>query len=327
MIPDKQVPWIMPAVREGTRLHSRNPFDLVFGSSGPRSNLVAAGMLAQRLDLPCVMEYRDLWTDSPYLHIDQPTSLHRYMHRWLEARTLRRATRLTCVSHGIAKRLDAQHARNLAVSIDVNFNFFVSDEYPAKEELKPSSARSFNMIHAGNIYHGRNPSIFFRGLGRFLRQKELNPSQFRLTWIGNITDMNTMWDCIKEEGLVHFVEFRGSVGHRESLASLKRSNAAVIIQAPNDSIHIPGKLFEAMGAGVPVLAIANPCEVTEIIDSTNCGVHCQHDEGLVCGALERLWQCWQQSVNWPFRQEEIGRFEATRAVSGVSRLFDEVITS
>ena len=33
-----------------------------------------------RRGVPCVLEYRDLWTGNPYYHVTQPTAFHRWLH-------------------------------------------------------------------------------------------------------------------------------------------------------------------------------------------------------------------------------------------------------
>ena len=78
MIPDKHVSWLWPAIREARSCLRSNKVDAIFASLEPRTNLLVAARLAREFELPCVMEYRDLWTGSPYYHLAQPTILHRW---------------------------------------------------------------------------------------------------------------------------------------------------------------------------------------------------------------------------------------------------------
>jgi hypothetical protein len=74
MVPDKQITWRKPAVAAARAYLRDHPVDVIFGSLAPRTNLLVARQLARELNLPCVQEFRDLWTGSPYYHLAQPTA-------------------------------------------------------------------------------------------------------------------------------------------------------------------------------------------------------------------------------------------------------------
>jgi glycosyltransferase involved in cell wall biosynthesis len=322
MIPDKQLPWHRPAVRRGRELLRAEKYDAIFASIEPRTSSLVGAQLARETGVPLVTEYRDLWTGNPYYHISQPTALHRWIHVRLERKALRQAKRVSAVCRGIAQYLTKAQGDVLPGEVALNYNFFDADEYPA-----PGAApakRPLTISYTGAMYFGRTPHQFFEGMRAFVDRAKLSPGQFRFTWAGSIAGIPDLPALLDRTGVRPYMDFLGQVPHTEALRQMMQSDAALLIQAPNDDIHIPGKLFEALGAGVPLLALANPCEVTDIIVRCRAGIVSAYSTESIVGALEQLHQRHQQGLRWEMAADEVRRFSADAAVAKLASLFEEV---
>lgn len=320
LVPDKFGPWIGPAARAAT--HQGRSFDVVLGTCLPATNIAAAAAIAEALDAPCALEYRDLWTGNPYHNLTQPTALHRWMHASRERASLRRAGAVSCLSTGIAERLRAMYGAELPGDPEIHYNFFDPEEFAAPA---PEPWPAFTLSYVGTMYLSRNPALFFQAMRRFIDKHRLTPAQFRFRWLGFIVGIEGLQRMIDENGVAPYIDFLGQIPHREALVELRRCHGSVIIQAPDDTIHIPGKMFEAMGAGIPLLAVANPCEVTSIIDRTRGGVHRPYDVDAVADGIESLWRHAQTKSPWPFAHDEVASFSVDRAVARLAALLDRAI--
>ena len=326
MVPDKQIVWRCAALRLARDYLRAHPVDLVFASLAPRTNLLVANRLAREFRLPCVMEYRDLWTGSPYYHLDQATWLHRKLHERLERTAIRGATRVTAVCQGIARNLQDRYARELRAPVALNYNFFEPDEYRA--ESAPARADGpLRIAYVGALYTGRNPAAFFEGLRAFIDRDAIRPDQLRIRWAGPVLGLPALDAMLERLALRPYIDFLGQRSHAEALALLQESDLSLLIQAPGDHIHIPGKLFEAMGARIPVLAVSEPCEVTDIIARVHAGWTCAHDAGAVADTLATCRRHIASRQRWAFDETERNRFSAEAAVGGLAALFREVIAS
>ena len=103
---------------------------------------------------------------------------------------------------------------------------------------------------------------------------------------------------------------------------LRESDAALLLQSPDDAIHIPGKLFEALGARVPLLALAHPCEVTQIIERCHAGIICPYTTESVASALKEFHHQATQQNRWSFVEAEVEQFSADAAVGRLASLFE-----
>lgn len=323
MIPDKQIPWVRPAVSLARQYLRQHPVDLVFASLAPRSNLLAAERLARSLGLPCVMEYRDLWTGSPYHHLAQPTRLHDALHLHLERKALAAATRVTVVARGIADYLQAKHARVLRAPVTVQHGFFDPAEFPATPARSPGGPLVISYV--GAFYGARQPTAFFEGLRGFIDRRRLTPSQVRFRWVGSVMGGPDLDALLGRLALNPFVDRVGQVPHAEALRLLCGSDVSLIIQAPGDHIHIPGKLYEALGARVPTLTISAPCETAELVARTRGGRVCEHDPIAVAGALDEL-HAWRTSGEpWRYDEDARASFGIDSALARLTSLFDSAL--
>lgn len=326
MVPDKYIPWSRPAVRAAIERARQTPFDLVFASVLPATNGLTGARIAAALKIPLVVEYRDLWTGNPYHNLAQPTALHHSLHQRAERAMLQHATRITCLSPGIAETLSNLYPADLRQPPRVQYNFFDPDEFASAAEPPPKPA-AFTISYVGTMYLTRQPEMFFKGLRAFIDKYGLTPDQLRFRWLGFIVGISGLSEMIEATGVMPYIDFLGQIPHRDALRELQRSHVSLIIQSPDDTIHIPGKMFEAMGARVPLLAIANPCEVTRLIERTQSGLHCPYEQEAVTAAIESLWQQSKSGEPWRYREEEVARFSVENAVQDIARWFDRALAS
>ncbi len=321
MIPDKQVPWYRSALRRGREIIGCENVDVIFASMDPRTALLVAARLSRETGIPAVLEFRDLWTGNPYYHIAQATPVHRWIHERLEHRVLKQAARVSAVCRGIAEHLARKHAAVLRAPIELNYNFFDPAEYPPPGS-GPAAPRPFTISYTGAMYGGRGPHQFFEGLRAFLDRSGLSPAQLRFRWAGSIIGIAGLDEILERTRVRPYLDFLGQVPHRESLRELLASDVSLLIQSPDDAIHIPGKLFEAMGARVPLLALANASETAEIVTRANAGVVCPHTPESIATALAQLHTRAARHEPWQFNAPEVQRFSAHSALAKLSGLFE-----
>ena len=322
MIPDKQVTWYSAAVRRGLELLRAEKFSAIFASLEPRTSLLVAARLSKETGVPCVFEYRDLWTGNPYHHITQATAWHRWFHGRLERKALRQARRVSAVCRGIAKHLEHRYADVLQAPVELNYNFFDPDEYPAPV-AGAMERRPFTISYTGAMYATRSPHQFFEGMRTFIDRTGLTPGQFRFRWAGGASGIKDLGEILDRTAVRPHLDFLGQIPHREALRLLMESDAALLIQAPDDAIHIPGKLYEALGARVPLLALTHPCETADILHRCRAGILCPHTSESVAEALAELHRFSLKDTRWEFNEAEVRRFSADTAVAGLAALFNQ----
>jgi hypothetical protein len=124
----------------------------------------------------------------------------------------------------------------------------------------PPFAGTLRMLHAGEIYAGRDPLPL---LDAMLELKKGGLS-VQLEVIGNVHlrggDLPT--EAV-QRGLTADVQMRGQLPYQETLQEMARSDLLVLLDSPGRTIGVPAKLYEYLGAGRPILALAESDSDTE----------------------------------------------------------------
>ncbi|MFN9090431.1 MAG: glycosyltransferase [Alphaproteobacteria bacterium] len=125
------------------------------------------------------------------------------------------------------------------------------------------------LVHLGALTRAR-------GWAQMLEALALCPPETRLCLIGRFTDDSEMdfWARAEALGLTTRIEDLGWLPHEAALAAASRCDVALILFQPgaeNHRLALPHKLFDAMLAGLPVIAPVEAQEVAAVIEAAGCG--------------------------------------------------------
>jgi len=140
---------------------------------------------------------------------------------------------------------------------------------PAAVVPRRHAAGPVTLVHLGAIGVAR-------GWPALLDALALAPDETRLRVIGRFTDGSE--DSFRARaaalGLAARVEIQGWMLHAEALARAARCDIGVVLFQPGERNHtlaLPHKLFDAMLAGLPVIAPRFATEVAAIVTDAACG--------------------------------------------------------
>lgn len=114
-----------------------------------------------------------------------------------------------------------------------------------------------------------------------LKEKGIGPEDLHFTFWGSISPINQ--SQINKAGIVDYFTIDGYISKDESF---KRLNQADILFLPQEmsashehrSLFIPGKLYEYLKAGKPILALSEPSDCQEIIKASGLGIICSPND-------------------------------------------------
>lgn len=307
MIPDKFFPWIKPAARAGAALKN---IDAIYSTSDPLSDHLVALRISRKTGVPFVAEFRDLWLGNPYFARAHPTPLHRALHARLERRVVNGAAEVVGLSQGIADYF----RRNYAKPVSVIYNCFDPEDYTGAR----IPSEKFSVLYAGAVYSSRSPESFFAGFAQFVRRRGLSPEQAEVIWLGDSPDLD-LQGMAAHTGVAAFVRFGGRVTHAAALQRMQEASVLLTIQSPEDNIHVPGKLFEYVGAHRPILALAQPCEVADLVRQHALGWVCEPRADAVADTLGKIF-----SQPAPLSRVDIEQFSVTGTTRVLAGLLNRI---
>ncbi len=111
------------------------------------------------------------------------------------------------------------------------------------------------LLHAGELYLGRDPRPLLDAL-RSLEETGQDP-RFALHFLGRSTEgIYDLAEEVRRRQLEQIVTIGDQVPYRQSLQRMAEADVLLLIHSPGYRIGVPAKLYEYLGAGKPILALA-----------------------------------------------------------------------
>ncbi len=266
-IPDGQIGWYPYAVRAGRRAIETRKVEAIYSSSFPVTAHLAACRLKLETNRPWIADFRDLWTENHYA--DYSSAMRKRLDQIIESEMLEKADCLITVSNAWAdalRRLTGGRKR-----VEVIRNGFDRGEFASLRRRCPDK---WTITYIGNFYGAKqDPSLFFQSLRRVIEGGRVRKDDVQVKVVGEPDPYAQ--EMTAKLGLSDITNFTGFVSHSESLAHQVNSSMLLLILHGDktNSGHVPGKLYEYLGARRPVLAIMPPeFEAARIIRETGAGV-------------------------------------------------------
>lgn len=292
-VPDDRILWAPFALLKSLRIITRLNIQAVFVTAPAYSSGVIGTILSRMTGLPLVLDLRDPWTQDPYL--PSPTKVHAWLNSKMEAAAIRRAARVIVISEAMRRGFEEAYPEKLTAKLVVLTNGYDAESIAGVKPVE--NQNRFVVGYVGSLYV-HHLEVFRTFLQAWSRVAERNPgfaSESVLSLVGRcdpeIEREARYWKRATTE--VH-----GYLPHMEGLRHLKGADALLLIirnlDPEKDLVTIPGKLFEYVAAGPPVIMIGPEGDAARIVRETKGLVHHQDDILGIATSLERLYRTWSE---------------------------------
>lgn len=268
-------PWRRRAVAAARALHARAPFDLLLATYPPAETLEVGLELAGAGGPPLVADLRDGLLFEPI----EASRLRRYPavrrhYRRIEDAVLERAAGIAAAHPGHAGYLLRRGAAGPVAAIPNGWDpADLADLPPVR--LDPPAR---HLVHAGGMA-ASDPDCDVAPVAAALEVVAgggRGRSPLRLHQLGRLTARESRrLGGLRAAGVL--VD-HGVVDRRRCLAFERAADALLLVASPRRPSVAPGKLFEYLPAGPPVLAVATGGFAAEILRDTGCGVTVAPDD-------------------------------------------------
>jgi len=301
LLPDSYAGWAKRARSTAAARIARGGVDVVLTSSPPDSAHLAGRDLRRAGSVPWVADFRDPWIG---LHFrTPPTSWHRARQSALECSVLGSADAVLTASTTHRRDLGGACGGRLDPSrLHVLPNGF-EPGVDAPADATPADPDHFTLAFTGTLSQMPDTEVFLEAVHEMLKRNPEARRTLRARLAGPFE--SGYQDRAVALGLTGIVEFQGPRGHAES-RGLQRGADALLLWQPRDTpTMVPGKLYEYLDAGRPILALADPAsEAAELARRGGAEILAPGDRDGLSVALERAWREWRTAGRAPGRRAE-----------------------
>lgn len=290
--PDPELAWWVSAVPVGASLVREHGVSVVLSSAPPFTSHLVAAEIARRTGVPFVVDFRDPWSRAPWALEWRNQGWTGWVHRRLERYTIRRAAKVVLNTRAMQDDFVAHYPPETAAKFVTIPNGFDSDALERGVRLVARTAPDGTLVlcHTGNLYQARDPRPLLRALARVLSDGSMPADAIRLQFVGGAGGEFDTSGEVARLGLTQAVEFVPPVSHGESLGYLRAADVLLVVQ-PDTAVQVPVKLYEYLWARKPILALASPGAVADLVAEGHVGtVVDARDETAIADALRTFYR-------------------------------------
>ena len=309
-IPDARSLWIKPSVTFLLKYLEENPVDAILSNGPPHSNTRIATLIKKATGIPWLADFQDPWSQVDYFSMLDLTLWGHKKHLRMEQEVFKYANAITIVSKTWKKDLESIGAKNVKV-LPWGFD---ADDFKG---LENNQNTDFSITHIGILGSDRNPTELWEAINVLAKEEAGLKEKLMIRLVGLVD--TGIKEKITKSGLDNNVSFPGSVNRKKALSFAANSKVLLLVlnRQENAAGRIPGKFFEYLAAGRPILAIGPPnSDVATILAETKSGYYCNFgDINATKAALQALYYHFLQDTLSPTHTEAI-KLYANEIITG-----------
>jgi glycosyltransferase involved in cell wall biosynthesis len=315
LCPEPEVLWVPFAVRKAAQIIEQHGIDTLLVTAPPFSAFLAGNALKRRFPrLRYVADFRDEWLTFYLNNNDfQNNEFARRRAPIIERETIESADLVVAVTESSLREIRGRYSSEPAAKFQCISNGFDPAAFEGFRSRQHSGDRVL-VTHVGTIYRNSSPRYYFDALNRL---PEGVRAKFHTRFIGRLTDPER--EILQQENTS--VEIAGFMPQREALRFMEDTD--YLLMTMTDPISMPGKLYEYLATGKPIVAIAPPgSEVDRMIRQNQLGWCAPPDNpGEVARMLETAYGVWNGTEIFRGRNREVAReYERPAVLAKYGRL-------
>ncbi|MCB0487405.1 MAG: glycosyltransferase family 4 protein, partial [Cyclobacteriaceae bacterium] len=235
-----------------------------------------------------IADFRDPWSEWDLLDTLSLSGWAKSRHQKLENEVLTTADRVITIAPYHVARFEELGNRK----VELITNGFDEEDFLQTQSVTNTK---FTIRHIGVVDELRDPKPFIEALKISMEQNPDMGKNVSVEFIGNV---NSRFQKLiaDDRGLSQIVTFTPNIPHSELLAVYSQTDLMLLVLAHTTIApgNLPGKFFEYLASGKPILGIG-PTEgdAAEILKQTNAGVILERpDVQQIANAIDRYYKQW-----------------------------------
>ncbi len=268
-IPDARIGWYSYGVKAAIKLireyeSEGKKIDMIFSLGTPHSTHLIAKKVSHISKIPYTAFLSDPWVDQAYYKSFNRSALSIKIDRILESSVMKTASKIIFVTQ-TARQSFIERYPEIEAKSYVLFWGYDESKFRSYNPKKHSSSDEKFILHTGNMADFQNPEAFWQ----LIKSKNEKGANYKIHFTGTVGP--AVINSLERAGLKDYYKIKGFLQYNDLIKEF--DEADILLVCPYDKNHIPGKLFEYLRAGKPIIAFCddNP-EVASILNNSGAGM-------------------------------------------------------
>jgi glycosyltransferase involved in cell wall biosynthesis len=270
--------WAPFATCVGFRAIAREETDVIYSTGPPFSNHIVGMCLKRITGKPLILDFRDAWSANPVRRIKFAGTRH-VIENILEKLVIRSADLVVSTTEGITEDFRRRYGPQPAGRFITLPNGYDRDEFCFPNSLSKEQRQKMRIVHTGQLTVERSPRPLLIALRQLLDERPDLTDYIEVYLVGEnqtFLDGKTIENYLEEFRLHSVIRLVGHVPQPEAIQYQVSADILLLVigaVSPEEvsTYGIASKVFDYMIAGRPVLALADPGPVSDLVQETQIG--------------------------------------------------------
>jgi len=322
-LPDRWVSWALGAIPTSVYWIYRKKVDVILVTF-PLATTVLIGLVLQVLTRkPLVVDFRDSMTEEDYPR----DAFTRRVWVWIERNVMKRGSRFIFTTPSAREMYLKRYPKLRPEDFVVIANGYDENDFLNIDTTRKQSGEPFRLLHSGVIYPDeRDPRAFFRAIQRLKRDGRINFRTVGIDLRATGSD-NYYRDLLKQLGIEDIVKLLPSISHQEAVQDIADADALLLFQGASCNHQIPGKVYEYLRSGKPILALTSTAGDTATLLQETGGATIADlaNEDAIYAALDQFLESLRQGTHPTPDQRRVQRYTRKNGTQQLAHVLDSAV--
>jgi glycosyltransferase involved in cell wall biosynthesis len=270
--------WAPFATCVGFKAITREETDIIYSTGPPFSNHIVGMCLKRITGKPLILDFRDAWSANPVRRIKFAGTRH-VIEKMLEKLVIRSADLVVSTTDGITQDFRLRYGQRHSGKFITLPNGYDKDEFRLPNKLSREKRQRMRIVHTGQLTVERSPRPLLIALRQLLDERPDLADFIEVYLVGEnqrFLDGKTIENYLEEFRLQSVIRLVGHVPQPEAIQYQVSADILLLVigTVPPEEVStygIASKVFDYMIAGRPVLTLADPGPVSELVQETQIG--------------------------------------------------------
>ena len=304
-VPDARIGWYLSAVKKGKEILTNSNFSAIVTIGPPHSTHLVGMKLSKKYSIPHIPVLIDPWVDIIYYRNFKRSAPTLALDNHLEKSVMSNASSVVFVTKSTLEDYSRKYP---FIKDKSNVLYWGYNEEDFEGVQPENNKKDYKLlIHAGNIFDYQNP----RYLWERLKEKK-GAEEIRIKFIGTVSPV--IKNEIEKNGLTGKTDFAGFLPYKDMLSELMKADYLLV--CATEKRHVPGKLFEYLRTGKPIIAFGDDNEeVKSILQNTN--------SGMIFGYNADPAEFFEKAGIFKTNVQVVKEFDRTKITTKFGRILDQ----